>query len=268
MSIYDKAYLSLDTYAPLPSDMTRQQKCVSCGAMYRECENIGRHLCRIHPGLKLVDSRTSRVFYSCCNYEPHTYGFDANLLAHGCLQMDHISGRLVSEDMTHRAQQLRTFGLLVMPKVLTRFLTTRIIASNILFDSECVLPGSGDGVFRHSFDVLEHVVASYREKRLAATAYNSSSDAMSIVDTSELSVTWPIQSILCDLTSKSRASPLLSRLMPELSYQTRSISRDCDAIWRGGLQRPSTPLNDESCAASIPFVIIARINTSLDGCLK
>jgi hypothetical protein len=262
MDLYDKTYLPLNTYAPLPIALTKQQKCVSCGVVFRECENIGRHLCRIHPGLKFVDSRTNRVSYSCCNYAPGSYGFDVNLLSRGCLQMDHQGALLINDAIDPRMQQLRSFGLLVMPKVILPLLMTRVMASTILYDSEHF---SSD-VFKHSFDVLEGVVASYHEKGLSATTYKET--RLSCGDwASGLGISWEIDSLLRDLTIKSSASPLFCRLMPELNANKGEVVvRENDAIWKGSMpQRRDT---SKITPVAIPFVIIARINNALDGAVK
>lgn len=266
MSLYDKKYLPLGTYAALPDELTHLKKCVSCGASYRECENIGRHACRIHPGLQLIDSRSNRVFYSCCGYEPGTYGFKENLLALGCLQMDHQSACLVADDMVYRAQQLCSFGLLVMPKVLMPFLTAPIMSSTILYDSE---HSTYTDSFRHSFDVLEQITSRYREKRLTSFAYKETRVTLEC-EQFEPSISWPIEKIQSDLNARSHSSSLFSRLLSPYTAQgqTRNFSRECDAIWSG--TRPSRKNEDDvikQICIAIPFVVIVRIHETLDGIL-
>lgn len=260
MDLYEKSYLPLNTYAPLPDALTKQQKCLSCGVLFRECENIGRHLCRIHPGLKLVDSRTNRVSYSCCNYSPGSYGYDVNLLSQGCLQIDHQGALLIDDAIHPRMLQLRNFGLLVMPKVLLPFLVTQPMSSAILYDSE--RPGSSpNGVFKHSFDVLESVLALYQDKSLSATPYKEAKQTCG--SPPELAIAWEIDTMLRDLALKCSGSSLFCRLLPELSAHKKEEVRENDAIWKGNVpQRRDT---SKKIAAPIAFVIIARINEALDG---
>lgn len=260
MDLYEKSYLPLNTYAPLPDVLTRQQKCLSCGVLFRECENIGRHLCRIHPGLKLVDSRTNRVSYSCCNYSPGSYGYDVNLLSQGCLQIDHQAALLIDDAIAPRMLQLRNFGLLVIPKVLLPFLVTQPMSSSILYDSERV--SSPNGVFKHSFDVLESVLALYHDKSLSATPYKETKHTCGGSPT-ELAIVWEIETVLRDLTQKSSESPLFCRLLPELSAHKREEVRENDAIWKGNVKQRR--VTSKKIAAPIAFVIIARINEALDG---
>jgi hypothetical protein len=176
--------------------------------------------------------------------------------------MDHQGALLINDAIDPRMQQLRSFGLLVMPKVILPLLMTRVMASTILYDSEHF---SSD-VFKHSFDVLEGVVASYHEKGLSATTYKET--RLSCGDwASGLGISWEIDSLLRDLTIKSSASPLFCRLMPELNANKGEVVvRENDAIWKGSMpQRRDT---SKITPVAIPFVIIARINNALDGAVK
>jgi hypothetical protein len=160
-------------------------------------------------------------------------------------------------------QQLRSFGLLVMPKVLVSFLTTSVMSTNILYDSEhASVPLT---VFEHSFDVLESVASSYHEESLSSYAYKEM--RVKADEHFDPSVAWPIDEMLRDLSAKSLSSPLFCRLMPQVSKQTRNISRECDAIWQGSRVRKEQQSDTPLCLA-IPFVIIARINDKLDGSLS
>src|ERR1700761_9054839 len=70
---------------------TVTRRCINCNTEYKEMNNIGKLLCRVHPGLKLCDNDNNN-YYSCCGLYCNEF-INCNILsseALGCLYIDHM----------------------------------------------------------------------------------------------------------------------------------------------------------------------------------
>jgi hypothetical protein len=113
--------------------------CVNCKQKFRESENMGRHLCSMHPGLLLSDS-ARRHYYSCCGLALESPLHRADAL--GCLALDHVSTEEATADallsttsLTQRLDALCKFAVCILPAILLQHGITRPVNSSFLYDS-------------------------------------------------------------------------------------------------------------------------------------
>src|SRR5277367_5149703 len=100
------------------------RRCIHCDALYLERNNIGRLLCRIHPGIKLYDKDKDNYYFSCCglyyeDYENEVMHYNYNGL--GCVKIDHISVELNKSDIVVRLSEIKSFSTLIIPSFLFSF---------------------------------------------------------------------------------------------------------------------------------------------------
>ncbi len=101
----------------ITSKYTEWRKCITCNEHYREKDNIGHLLCRIHPGLLLCDKRTNKHYYSCCGLYLNAL-IDKRIQvvdACGCVKIDHIDREFNTESISERLSEIRDFAVLVLP---------------------------------------------------------------------------------------------------------------------------------------------------------
>lgn len=95
-----------------------ERLCVLCRCKYTELNNIGRLLCRIHPGIRLCD-HDGREFFSCCGFYVDQYGFGTptRLAMRGCVAIDHMddSFSLDNVDLDLKLREIKTFSIICLP---------------------------------------------------------------------------------------------------------------------------------------------------------
>lgn len=98
---------------------TRQ--CVQCGLLFTEINNIGRHQCRIHPGLRLRDHK-QREYFSCCGLDINAYreGYTTSLYMAGCVAIDHMdtSHHLSNNNLDDRLCTIKSFSVIAIPTIM------------------------------------------------------------------------------------------------------------------------------------------------------
>lgn len=262
----ERERLTLEQYLLLPEYLIKIQECHHCGSLYKECENIGRHLCRIHPGVRLLTTNCmpDRIFHSCCGH---------SLDAKGCLQIDHSTISFSETQPRRRIAQIRDFATLIVPRLLLRFITPPL-PSSVLYDTQ---KARCTDTFRHPFAVLREVLQRTNELRLThALQLNE----WSICEVEERPVSDEDDEQLItseyDLVEeghtlyiKGKESPLFSQLMQLGGSNTQTaLQNACDNAWRNrlgeenassgrGLKRPG---NEEK----VPFLIVSRIHSKID----
>lgn len=78
---------------------------------------MGRHMCRIHPGIRLHD-RNGKEYYSCCGLEIDAYrnGMTTDLYMAGCVATDHMDTRALSLcDAGERLREIKKHAVIVIP---------------------------------------------------------------------------------------------------------------------------------------------------------
>lgn len=257
--------LTWDLYQMIPKYLTAFQTCFQCGVSFRECENIGLHLCHIHPGVcMLTNAGPSRSFYSCCGRLMGTQG---------CLEADHSVSPLELSDVRQRVKQLRDFATIILPCPLLRFITPPL-QSSVLYR------GTGGGgasstPFRHTFSVLLQALETTRESSFTHSVlvpvYDKAVDNVGLFvasDNDEEVATrvYDLKNEARALVDQSKDSPLLLRLMALTTDKKHKARVDCENAWRSRIGRGGAngdEVNDSLMGkeqSSIPFVIIGRLH--------
>jgi len=260
--IQERVPITLELYRLLPAYLTQEQHCLHCGTRFKECENVGRHLCRVHPGIRLAypNRASHEAFYSCCGR-----AVSATTRTEGCLEWDHYAQKLSETDANLRLAQIQEVATMVVPHLLMRFITPPLQCA-LLYDSEI-----GGTTFRHQFGALQTVIARHDE---LLRIYKPQITHWHIDQQQQQPPIQPedLGSIQFDLVAESRQlwregkqSPFFSKFFNKATTQSQSIQSKCDAIWRSQLSmaNPTEDGEDEGQVEEVPFVIIARIHSHL-----
>jgi hypothetical protein len=252
--------ISLDEYRLLPRELLQECKCAQCGALFRECNNIGKYACRTHPGLRLIEPRSGRTFYSCCNYFIDTCDYDHILIQKGCLQLDHMTCLLSDKSIEERLSQLKAFASFCLPSLLLSYLDKPLQTSILKYNQSCMR-------FEYPLLVLEKVSTSYHEKSLTATKHNFDDAKNKPEEEEEKSFTlvFDVKNIMAALAQKSTESPLFVKKKTLMEQERQILTQNCELAWRTDFSAP-VQQQKELCLSfeTIPFVIIRRINKKLD----
>lgn len=255
--------LTWELYQLIPTFLTTSQVCFHCGATFKESENMGLHLCHIHPGIRMITKRNpgpQAFFYTCCGRQAGTQG---------CLEVDHNASSLEMADPYERLRQIRDFATMIVPKLLVRFIT-QPLQSSILYDSNDQCSGSS---FSYTFAALKETEQRTNECMITHTTqlpvyrliFGDENDAADIVTKSfnldeEARLLW----------QSSKESPLFLRLMTLASTKKQKAHTDCENAWRtriGVQQDDDEEEEKQGCLfkepPSIPFLIVSRINKKL-----
>lgn len=112
--------------ASISAKYTIRRKCIQCGQVYKEIDNIGHLGCRIHPGIRLCD-HNNREFYSCCGLYIDTYqkGYITYPFLLGCVSLDHMdrvpisdAPRLTTTKLDTRLNELKAFAIIIIPRAI------------------------------------------------------------------------------------------------------------------------------------------------------
>lgn len=256
----EEVTLTWDLYQMLPSYLVTFQTCSHCGASFRECENIGLHLCHIHPGIRMYTNvGPQRSFYSCC-------GRLAG--GRGCTEADHSTKVLDVSDARRRVAELRDFGALVVPRLLLRFITPPL-QSSVLYRGT----GATASLFKHRFRVLARILETTRESSVTHAfqlpVYDKAVDNAGLFTTGDEELVTRVYNLREEaraLMDESKDSPLFQRLSALSRDKNQKARVDCENAWRSHIGRngeEATAVN--KCAPnreapSLPFVIISRIH--------
>lgn len=250
--------LTWELYQLIPSFLTTNQVCFQCGATFKEAENIGLHLCHIHPGIRMTTKRShgpQAFFYTCCGRLAGSQG---------CLEIDHnASSSLEVADPYERLRQIRDFATMIVPKLLLRFIT-QPLQSSILYDSEYCPVSS----VTHTFTPLQETAQRTYECMLTHTTqlpvyrviiFDEDDDADIVSKSFNLDEEARL------LWETSKESPLFMRLMTAASHKNQKAHTDCENAWRTRIGAKDE--EQESCLLkerpSLPFLILGRINKKL-----
>lgn len=106
---------------------TKIRQCINCKLHYNEIDNFGRHMCQIHPGLRLRD-HSKREYYSCCGIyiDAYSKGQVTHLFVAGCLSIDHMDESsictgertLTVTEINRRLTEIKGFATVVIPSIL------------------------------------------------------------------------------------------------------------------------------------------------------
>ncbi len=114
------------------------RRCIQCKLTFNEIDNIGRHQCRLHPGIRLCD-RQKREYYSCCGIYADAYydGLITSMDLAGCVAIDHMDEtslprgetQLNKTQLNTRLSQIKAFAVIVVPKAMIK--SCKVIPPNL-----------------------------------------------------------------------------------------------------------------------------------------
>jgi len=107
--------LPLRDYAQVNEEYRRPERCVHCGEVYLEAENIGRLQCRLHTGVREYDLASRTYAYSCCGHRVANAFLEPPQAVHGCVEADHCAEQLCDEDQAQRYEELFERAIAVIP---------------------------------------------------------------------------------------------------------------------------------------------------------
>lgn len=245
MMMCDQPMTRLDL---LPDEWSRVRECVECGAWYRECDQVGRLACRVHPGVLLF--RDARPYFSCCGRENTSVG---------CLSIDHTTLRFARHPIERRLTEIQSFVTLTLPRVyLQRHYIVTPRDQTIVFTSPSNRSRQQTSV-RLTFDALARAHVNHKSNLLHANEYSYVGDEelMDVVSPPSASfspvIELPIDPLLDKLGQMAVKSRLLQYEMSQREARRHEIERDCDAVWRD-FDADAKPVR----RSPMPFVIIRR----------
>ncbi len=246
--------LTWELYQLLPKSLTTLRLCTQCGASFKECDNIGIHLCNIHPGVRMLACLNGTAFYSCCGR------WDGS---QGCLEADHMDCVLDVGDVHNRIRQIRDSATILVAKLLLRFIT-QPLQSSILYNSSN--NPANKASFSHTFKVLKRA-----EETTSEAALTHSAQIGNTADLSGLFYRDDVVSKYFDLHKEadllwrsSKESPLFSRLSLLGKDKNEKVRADCENVWRSQIGKEQDAEEEVGCVfkerPAIPFIIVSRIN--------
>lgn len=278
--IYDendpRTPITLEIYQLLPEYLRKEQPCRQCGANFKESENIGRLLCRIHPGIRLIPKGRGSIdaFYSCCGQFVSNGGRER-----GCLQWDHHCEKFSESDGNIRLSQIQEAASIIVPHIFMRFITpplqiNRVYDTNINGTSKCRF-------FTLGLPALEFVakrnalLLSSGHKPMIVYMDNMDDDCAGngmLMDPSDFSnKEFDLEQESRLLWKEGRDSPFFTRFLPKSSECDRVIQSKCDSVWQTQLAiatdvfgRKNDDEDDECDYQQVSFIIINRIHSRIE----
>lgn len=270
---------SLEDFNLLPDDMKRYQKCVQCGVSFKEFENIGLYLCRIHPGVVIVNNQTGCHSYSCCNYDTNSRVYKD--IAHGCLSVDHMSFKLSPCDQDKRLKELASFATKVIPLLLLRYITPPLQESYIYQmplnyglpprKRNSISQEPEDRSFVHEAKLLNNYYKTY-DQRVAKESVYVTHQCLIKQDTAlfgenamdswfaeaprekseqverkkgSYNVRFNLDAILRELYHTSKDSPLYTRVLNSEDSRQLAMESELDSVWKNTIvKRKNTGVNN------------------------
>jgi hypothetical protein len=265
---------TLEDYNLLPDDMKRRQKCIQCGVYFKEYENIGLYLCRVHPGVVVVNNQTGCHSYSCCGYDINSRFYRD--IAHGCRAIDHMSFKLSPCDQDKRLKELASFSTKVIPLLLMKYITAPLqesylfrLPSNFSLSTRV---GSEDRVFVHEAKLLNNYYTTYDQRMATESLYvtyrclieqdtalsfvENEADSWFATETREKSeqverqkgsynIKFNLDAILRELYHASKDSPLYTRVLNSEDNRQLAMESELNSVWKNtAVKRKNTGVND------------------------
>ena len=122
---------------PISERYTVPRRCTQCNIIYLERNNLGQHLCRIHPGLRLCDNK-GHAYYSCCGLRI-TDVAEGNIMrsdSQGCLKIDHSDAVFSDNNVMQRIREIRSFAVGIIPDAMFEFNFVRPQQHTIIYHCE------------------------------------------------------------------------------------------------------------------------------------
>lgn len=249
----------------LPVELTSWRLCEQCGTHYVEVDNIGRLLCSVHPGIKLLNSR-GQSYFSCCNrLNPRD----------GCTRMDHTTEKFTYQSIDERFNQIQAFSILILPTLLVPYLYGPPVKDRVLFRLPCdfTLSLNPSDTLTFNFSVLDMAMKRFKSKlvfdkisQIDALPQNGEPDLFELYgedDDDELKwqriTTFSKTLILNSLFETSLQSDLFQTELSAHDGKRMRGEKECEQIWKN--INTSKSGNKNKSNIIISFVIISRLDS-------
>ncbi len=248
----------------LPPELTCWKRCEQCGRDYVEVDNIGRFLCAVHPGVKLVNSN-GQSYFSCCN-RINTRD--------GCTRLDHTTERFTYQSIDERFNQIQAFSILILPNLLIPYLYGPLIKDRVLFSlpSDFSPSRNTDDIMAFKLPVLEEGMRRYRKKLVYDK--NSMIDQApqddepnlydGLIDEDELKwveeTLFSKKQILASLLENSSQSELFQKELSAQESKKMRGEKECEQIWKNISSSGSKSGDKNKSNIIINFMVISRID--------
>ncbi len=250
----------------LPVELTSWRSCEQCGIEYVEVDNIGRLLCSVHPGVKLLNSR-GQSYFSCCN----------RLNAReGCTRIDHTTEKFSYQSIDERFNQIQAFSILVLPCILIPYLYGAPRKDRILFKlpDNFTFSRNVDDTLKFYLPVLDEAMKRFETKLvrdkisyLDAAPLNGEPDLFEIYGGASDELKWmrgttfSKTQILNSLFETSRQSQLFQQDLSAQDGKKMRGEKECDRIWKN-INSKNGDKNKSNII--INFMIVSRIDQTIE----
>lgn len=252
----------------LPIELTSWCLCAQCNTQYVEVDNIGRLLCFVHPGVKLLNTR-GQSYFSCCN-RLNT--------REGCTRMDHTTEKFTNQSIEERFNQIQAFSIMILPSLLLPYLYGPPTKDVVLFQLPKNFSHSNNTSDKLTFNlpVLDEAMKRFHSKLVY--------DKISVIDQMPLegepnlfelykghydelkwirnTVFWKSQ-ILDSLFEMSQHSELFEKELSAHDGKKMRCEKECDLIWKNINNSKSGDKNKSNII--INFMIISRLDRVIEG---
>lgn len=246
----------------LPLDLTSAKKCVQCGTIYVELDNIGRLRCHVHPGVRL-ENAGGQHYYSCCDRLDPQYG---------CTQIDHTIEVFTTQSEEMRLNQIQQFSIMILPCILHPYLYQIPTRDRILYElpPDFNLNRNQTDLLQLSLPVLQVAHEKFERKRardkvsfIDRLSHDGEyDDVMSMLGDSGEEIEWrrvttfSKNSILKSLYETSKTSELFQKELSAGEERKLRIDTACAEIWKNVTQEDKNKIN-----IIISFQIISRLDS-------
>ena len=245
----------------LPLDLTSAKKCVQCGTIYVELDNIGRLQCRVHPGVRLENAGSGQYYYSCCDRLDSQYG---------CTQIDHTTEVFTTQSEEMRLNQIQQFSIMILPCILHPYLYQIPMRDRILYElpPDFKLTRNPTDLLQLSLPVLQVAHEKFERKRardnvsfIDRLPRDGEYDVLGDSDDEEgiewrRVTTFSKNSILKSLYETSKTSELFQKGLSVGEERKLRIDTACAEIWKNVTQEDKNKIN-----IIISFQIISRLDS-------
>jgi hypothetical protein len=245
----------------VPVQLTCGNICKQCGAWFVELDNIGRLLCSIHPGVKLVDPN-GQFYYSCC---------DRLNTSDGCTRIDHTLISFTNQSINARFNQIQQFSIMVLPDLLQSYLYMPTPRQQILYSSST--DRNENNIIQLKLPALIEAYKRFQKKNacdpLCYAAQIPRIDEQVYGNTLQ-QIKWKHiysankQTIVKSLNASSRDSELFqAELAKEYEHEMR-LKRETKNVWKNASTTTTQQDDKNKSNIIISFCIISRLGNTLD----
>lgn len=253
----------------LPEEYIFPRHCSLCNTWYKEKQNIGRLLCRIHPGLKLCDER-GKIYYSCCGfyYDDFANNSVMSIDALGCMPIDHTDISFDDTNLVSRLNEIKSFIIVTIPIILWDMGVERPLSHRLLYSSNTNDSTSAPPITYH-LDVFDQILTNSASLISLHSPYARTYELPLINHDNKEEEKKKLSTIVIDMRKLSiemnkTELALEIKALKETPWSLKSLSKQTDAWADYDVIEPSLVKHGRKRENNLPFVVIQRIGDRLN----